>query len=132
MTLTSGGIYYQRAEFDIAVTAENKRITKEGKVKYLARVRLKGKRPESAIFERLTDARRWASSIESAIHENRHFKTAESKKRTVAELIDKYIENVLPHKSESMQAAQANQLSWWREKAGYYVLVDFTVQVMTH
>jgi hypothetical protein len=61
-----------------------KRITKEGKVKYLARVRLKGKKPESAIFDRLTDARRWANSIESAIHENRHFKTAESKKRTLA------------------------------------------------
>lgn len=107
-----------------------KRITKEGKVKYLARVRLKGKRAESAIFERLTDARRWASSIESAIHENRHFKTAESKKRTVAELIDKYIANVLPSKSNSMKAAQANQLAWWREKAGYYVLADFTVEVI--
>ncbi|STX38819.1 hypothetical protein [Legionella feeleii] len=74
-----------------------KRTTKTGKVKYLARVRLKGKKPESAIFERLTDARRWANSIESAIHENRHFKTAESKKRTLAELIDRYIEVILPH-----------------------------------
>jgi integrase len=112
------------------VASIEKRTTKEGKVKYLARVRLKGKRPESAIFERLTDARRWASSIESAIHENRHFKTAESKKRTVAELIDRYIESVLPHKSASMRAAQANQLAWWREKAGYYVLADLTVQVI--
>jgi len=107
-----------------------KRITKEGKVKYLARVRLKGKRAESAIFDRLTDARRWANSIESAIHENRHFKTAESKKRTVAELIDKYIESVLSNKSKSMKAAQTNQLAWWRMKAGYYVLADFTTDVI--
>ncbi|MCX7116424.1 MAG: tyrosine-type recombinase/integrase [Legionellales bacterium] len=107
-----------------------KRITKDGKIKYLARVRLKGKQPESAIFDRLTDARKWASSIESAIHEGRHFKTAESKKRTVAELIDRYVESVLPHKSESMRAAQTNQLAWWKDKAGYYVLSDFTVQVI--
>ncbi|KTD25451.1 site-specific recombinase XerD [Legionella lansingensis] len=108
-----------------------KRITKEGKVKYLARVRLKGKKPESAIFERLTDARRWASSIESAIHENRHFKTAESKKRTLAELIDRYIEVILPHKSVSMQSAQKKQLLWWKEKAGYHVLADFTSQTIS-
>ncbi|HAT9546856.1 TPA: tyrosine-type recombinase/integrase [Legionella pneumophila subsp. pneumophila] len=108
-----------------------KRITKEGKVKYLARVRLKGKKPESAIFERLTDARRWANSIESAIHENRHFKTAESKKRTLAELIDRYIEIILPHKSASMQSAQKKQLLWWKDKAGYHVLADFTSQTIS-
>lgn len=108
-----------------------KRITKEGKVKYLARVRLKGKKPESAIFDRLTDARRWANSIESAIHENRHFKTAESKKRTLAELIDRYIEVILPHKSASMQSAQKKQLLWWKDKAGYYVLADFTSQTIS-
>ncbi|MFW2571479.1 tyrosine-type recombinase/integrase [Legionella sp. 29fVS95] len=108
-----------------------KRITKAGKVKYLARVRLKGKKPESAIFERLTDARRWANSIESAIHENRHFKTAESKKRTLAELIDRYIEVILPHKSTSMQSAQKKQLLWWKDKAGYHVLADFTSQIIS-
>ena len=107
-----------------------KRITKDGKVKYLARVRLKGKQPESAIFERLTDARRWANSIESAIHEGRHFKTAESKKRTLAELIDKYIDSVLPHKSVSMQSAQKNQLTWWKDRAGYSLLADFTPQII--
>lgn len=115
---------------ELGMASIEKRITKDGKIKYLARVRLKGKQPESAIFERLTDARRWANSIESAIHEGRHFKTAASKKRTVAELIDKYIESVLPHKSDSMKAAQTNQLAWWREKAGYHVLADFTVQVI--
>lgn len=108
-----------------------KRITKEGKVKYLARVRLKGKKPESAIFDRLTDARRWANSIESAIHENRHFKTAESKKRTLAELIDRYIEIILSHKSASMQSAQKKQLLWWKDKAGYHVLADFTSQTIS-
>ena len=29
-----------------------------------------------------------------------------------------------------MRAAQTNQLAWWKKKAGYYVLADFTSQVI--
>jgi hypothetical protein len=55
------------------------------------------------------------------MREGRYFKCAESKKRTLAELIDKYIETVLSHKSESMKASQTTQLAWWRDKAGYFL-----------
>jgi len=48
---------------------------------YRARVRIKGFPPQSAAFERLTDARRWAQQTEAAIREGRHFKTSEAKKR---------------------------------------------------
>ena len=105
------------------------RRSKKG-VSYRVKIRLKGHKPQEATFERKTDAKNWASSTEAAIREGRYFKCAEAKKRTLAELIDKYIETVLPHKSESMRAAQANQLTWWRDKAGYYLLADFTPQVV--
>lgn len=108
-----------------------KRIDKDGKIKYLARVRLKGKPKESAIFKRKSDAERWANGIQSAIIEGRHFKTSESKRRTVSEVIDRYMEVILPYKSHSMQAAQKNQLLWWHQKAGYYLLSDFTPQVIS-
>lgn len=106
------------------------RKSKSGEVSYRVKVRMKGHKPQEATFKRKTDAKNWASSIETAIRERRHFKCSEAKKRTVAELIDKYTASVLPQKSDSMKAAQATQLAWWKEKAGYYVLADFTTQVI--
>ena len=112
----------------MAVIEERK--SKDGDITYRVKIRLKGHKPQEATFKRKTDAKNWASSTETAIREGRYFKCAEAKKRTVAELIDKYIATVLPHKSDSMKAAQTNQLAWWKAKAGYYVLADFTSQVI--
>lgn len=112
----------------MAVIEERK--TKDGDVTYRVKIRLKGHKPQEATFKRKTDAKNWANSTEAAIREGRHFKCAEAKKRTVAELIDKYIATVLPHKSDSMKASQTNQLAWWKSKAGYYVLADFTPQII--
>ena len=36
-----------------------KRKTKDGELRYQVQVRMRGYRPESASFERLTDARKW-------------------------------------------------------------------------
>ena len=112
----------------MAVIEERK--SKDGEISYRVKIRLKGHRPQEATFKRKTDAKIWANSTEAAIREGRFFKCAEAKKRTLAELIDKYTLTVLPHKSDSMKAAQTNQLAWWKEKAGYYVLADFTSQII--
>jgi integrase len=92
---------------------------------FRARVRLKGFPPQSAAFERLTDARRWAQQTEAAIREGRHFKTAEAKKHTVAELIDRYVQDVLPTKPKS-KAKQERQLRWWKSRMGAYLLSNVT------
>ena len=107
------------------------RTSKTGDVSYRVKVRLKGQKTQEATFKRITDARKWASSTESAIREGRYFKCAEAKKRTLAELIDKYIETVLSRKSPTMRSAQTNKLAWWKAKAGYYVLADFTPQIIS-
>lgn len=107
------------------------RISKDGVITYRVKVRLKGEKTQEATFKRKTDAKKWAGSTEAAIREGRHFKCAEAKRHTLAELIDKYSETVLPHKSASMRSAQANQLAWWKEKAGYCVLADFTSQIIS-
>ena len=49
-------------------------------------------------FKRLTDAKKWGQHTESAIREGRYFKSAESRKHTLGELIDRYIADVLPSK----------------------------------
>jgi len=102
----------------------NKSIDQKGKTRYRVRVRLKGCPAQTATFERLTDARKWIQDTESAIREGRHFKTAEAKRHTLGELVDRYIENVLPVRSERQKLS--NQLLWWKKALGDYLLSDVT------
>lgn len=102
-----------------------KRTTADGATSYRVKVRLKGYPVQSATFERLTDAKKWASSTESAIKEGRHFKTGEAKRHTLAELIDRYIRDVMPTKPKSAYD-QTQQLTWWRDQLGSYTLADVT------
>ncbi len=89
------------------------------------RARLKGYPTQTASFKRKTDARRWVQQTETAILEGRHFKTAEPKKRTLSELIDRYIKQVLPNKPKSLEKQRA-QLLWWKQQLGPYALADIT------
>ena len=102
----------------------NKHTANDDKVTYRVRVRMKGYPIQTASFARLTDARKWAQQTESAIREGRHFKTTEAKRHTLAELIDRYVVDVLPQKRD--QVHQARQLRWWREQLGAYALADVT------
>lgn len=77
------------------------RTAKDGKTVYRVKVRRKGYPTQSATFTRLTDARHWAQVTEAAILEGRHFKTAEAKRHTLADLVKRYLREVLPHKSLS-------------------------------
>lgn len=102
--------------------------TSEGAVSYRVKVRLKGHPVQSATFERLTDAKKWAQATEAAIRENRHFKTTEAKRHTLAELIDRYIRDVLPTKKRPRD--QAQQLRWWKAEIGSYTLADVTPSLL--
>ena len=102
-----------------------KRTASDGKSSYQVKVRLKGYPAETGTFERLTDARKWASATETAMREGRHFKTGEAKRRTMAELIDRYIQDILPGKPKNIRI-QTQQLTWWRDQIGAYTLADIT------
>lgn len=102
-----------------------KRTTADNQTSYRVKVRLKGYPVQTATFERLTDAKKWASSTESAIKEGRHFKTSEAKRHTLAELIDRYLRDIMPSKPKSA-IDQTHQLEWWREQLGSYALADVT------
>ena len=96
------------------------------RLRYQARVRIMGHPQQSAYFDRLTDAKRWASGIESAIHEGRHFKSTEARRRTLAELIDRYVRDALPRKKAKTQAPQMGQLFYWKTHLGHKTLADCT------
>ncbi|MBP8282686.1 MAG: tyrosine-type recombinase/integrase [Chromatiaceae bacterium] len=100
------------------------------RTRYQARVRLKDHPQQSATFNRLTDAKRWAAGIETAIHDGRHFKTTEAKRRTLGDLIDRYARDILPTKKPKTQGPQMGQLMYWKTHLGAKYLADCTPAVI--
>lgn len=83
-----------------------KRVAKDGNVSYRVKVRLKGFPPETASFERITDAKRWAAKIETDIRAGRHF--GQSKRHTFNNLADEY----------ESHAKDPDRLNYWRKIFG--------------
>ncbi len=81
---------------------------------YRVKVRMRGFPPETATFERLTDAKNWASKIERDMLEGRHF--GQSKRHTFAELADEY----------EVFAKDKVRLGYWRAVFGPALLADIT------
>ena len=106
-----------------------KRTTDTGEISYRVKIRLKGYPTQTATFKRLTDAKKWTQDTESAIREGRHFKTTEAKKHTLADLVDRYIKDVLPTKPKQARQ-QKQQLEWWKDKMGAYLLSDVTAAMI--
>jgi integrase len=102
----------------------DKHTASDGKITFRVRIRIKGFPLQTASFDRLTDARRWAQQIEAAIREGRYFKTREAQRHTLAELIDRYVADALPRKKGASK--QRQQLQWWREQLGAFALADLT------
>ena len=103
---------------------------KFGKPSYTAKIRLKGHQPVFQTFTRKTDAVRWANQTEAAITEGRFFKTAESQKHTLSDLIDRYIRDVLPRKAK-VYVEYASQLKWWEEQIGDVRLSDLSTSLIS-
>lgn len=97
----------------------------DGSISYRAKVRLNGHPPEYATFKRKTDATKWAHSVEVAMREGRYFKTAEAKKHTFAELVDRYLKEVLPDRPKNA-ANTLRHLGFWKHKLGTLSLADIT------
>lgn len=96
---------------------------KDGTVSYHAEVRMRGSQPQRASFRTRTLAKKWIQDIESSIRDGRHFRTSESKKHTVGELLDRFIDEWIP-KSAKYQQKQTAHLIWWKEQIGHLILAD--------
>src|SRR5262249_47696939 len=102
-----------------------------GKTVYGVRIRRKGAAPLTATFERLTDAKAWATRMEARISENRAVPGNAARRYTVADAIERYIATVLPTKRPSTQPSQLGQLRWWNAQIGQYRLAEITPALLT-
>lgn len=101
------------------------RSRKDGSKSYLARIRLQGYPDVTATFGRLTDAKRWVQMTEVDLRSGIYLKTAEAKKHTLAQTIDRYIKDVLSHRPETLKSNKS-QLSFWRDNLGDLLLADLS------
>jgi integrase len=106
------------------------RTDSTGRKRYRAMVRLKGFQDEYATFDRKTDARRWAQKTEAAMKEGRHFKSVLSKTRTLGNMVDRYLQDIIPTKEVNSQRTQTTQLLWWKERLGNLALADVTPAII--
>lgn len=101
----------------------------DGTTTWRVQIRRRGRPAQTATFDRRTDAREWAIATEAAMIEGRWFPNRESKRRTVADMIDRYVETVLPGRIND-ERRRATQLMWWRAELGPWLLADVNRALM--
>jgi len=130
-------MYIFAIQCDVSVTRKahpkmatiRERKNKDGSVSYQVQIRLKGYPPQVEHFKRKTDAQRWGQQTEAAMLEGRYFKTSEAKKRTLGDLIDKYLQVKLPTRGRDKETV-GPQLEWWKQTLGAYTLASVTPQMV--
>ena len=107
------------------------RKAKNGDRRYRVIIRRHGEQ-FSRTFGSKKAAESWARSTENAIEEGTFRQTAEAQRHALAELIDRYIEQVLPEKPKELaRGDQQRHLNWWRSQIGNYRLSQVTPALLT-
>lgn len=101
-----------------------KRKDNSDKPTYRVKVRLRGHPVQTASFTSLTKAKQWATQTEAAIREGRYFQTAEAKRHTLAEAVERYKRDNLSGMKGARTRSQ--QLDWWTDRLGSATLADLT------
>ncbi|CAG0981017.1 Putative defective protein IntQ [Burkholderiales bacterium] len=102
-----------------------RRASPGGIVRYRARVRLHGAHTASKTFRRKTDAQKWAQKTEVAIRQDQYAISPISRRKPLSELIDRYVQEVLPRKPKTAPF-QRRQLEVWRKELGHLLIADVT------
>ena len=101
-------------------------VGRNGRVSWRAIVRRKGYPPQTRTFRRKTDAQTWAKEIEVDMGRGRAFAGAEARRRTFADLLARYREDILPHYDALEQQRREGRLRWWEEHLGHAFLAEIT------
>lgn len=98
----------------------DKRVHSTGKITYRVRIRIHGMPPQIASFPTRTSAKEWARQKENELKQVQYFPHNPGKK-TLADLLDLYIERELP-KNPKSYLKQKQLLGLWHLKLGQYYL----------
>jgi integrase len=102
---------------------------RHGEKRYRVRVRVKGLYASKTIRNK-REAERWARKMEDRAELRTMGAVTQASIRTVAGMIDKYLDEVLPHKARNTQISQYGQLMFWRESIGKLTLAEATTPVI--
>jgi integrase len=101
-------------------------------VTYRVRIRKRGYPEYSETFTRKTDAITWARQTESDLERGRFMPSNDARRRTVGEMIDRYLAETLPHKAHNKdQDGVRRYLAWWKSDLGPYALATVTPAVIS-
>lgn len=110
------------------MAAIRERKKADGSAVFHVQVRQSGFPSRTASFPTRRLAERWAKTIEAEMIEGRHFRTVESRRRTIGEAIDRYMADELPKKRDGNMHRAC--LPWWKERLSDLKLADVTPAVL--
>jgi integrase len=102
-------------------------IRKRGK-RYHVQVRITGYPSRTASFKTEREAKRWAATVEAEMIEGRHFRSAQSRRRTLKQAIERYLEDVVPEKRDGEMHRTCG--AWWKEQLGDEKLAFVTPELV--
>lgn len=108
-----------------------KREGKTGQT-YRVMIRVHGHPPLQRTFKRLSDAKSWAQETELGLRRGDYRPAAaEAKKRTLSDVIEKYRDEVLPHKAPNSQRAETTYIKFWEKELGGYALSFLSPEIIS-
>jgi integrase len=106
------------------IASIRERVKLDGSRAFHAQVRINGFPSRTASFATKRRAVRWATTVEAEMIEGRHFRNPESRRRTVADAIDRYLLEEIPKKKNG--SLHKATLPWWRKQIGTVRLSEVT------
>lgn len=104
-----------------AVKGIDKRISKDGTIRYRVRVRIKGHPTVTKTLSNMTLAKKWKRDTEVEIERGLYFDKVEAQKHTFGAMIDRYINTVLSKRPKYARNT-LHHLNWWKNQLGDYSL----------
>ncbi|HEY0339448.1 MAG TPA: hypothetical protein VGC34_01465, partial [Steroidobacteraceae bacterium] len=77
------------------------RAKADGTRVFHVQVRMSGFPARTASFPTRRQAERWSKTVEAEMIEGKHFRSVEARRRSLAQAIDRYVEEELPKKRDA-------------------------------
>ncbi len=92
-----------------------KRVARNGKASWVARIRKVGYPKQARAFPKLAQAKRWAADVEAEMSDGTWSPVG---RQTVEDLVKSYLQDELGRLSPQEQIQRRRQMDWWRDTFG--------------